>query len=111
MSDTAPVRMDVLFARGPFQWGLRGDPHAWEELRERLGDDPLPASVFDVRPTLLAALEDIVGQRVVDGGAPIYVARFDPGHGMSAGHVDPTWWVRTGIPILIDRFEAVRADG
>lgn len=37
----------------------------------------------------------------------VYVPRFDPGRGMSAGQVMPRWWRSTGIPILIDRFRAI----
>ena len=39
----------------------------------------------------------------------VRIPEFDPGHGMSAGHVHLPWWARTGIPMLLDRFAALRS--
>lgn len=104
--DAAPT-VGSLFERSPFQFGLRGDPHAWGELAERLADTPLPTTVFDVKPLIERELDAVVGERVLLAREPIHVARFDRGSGMSAGFVDPEWWRRTGIPIIVDRYLAV----
>lgn len=44
-----------------------------------------------------------------DPAAAVYVPAFDPGHGMSAGAVHVPWWTHTGVPIVLDRYAAVRA--
>ncbi len=93
------------------QFGLRGDSYLWRELGTGFADTPLPSSWFDLREMLCAAIERVIRQplNAEADNASVYVAEFDPGHGMSAGWVNMPWWVNTGIPILIDRFEAGRA--
>ncbi len=69
-----------------------------------------PPDWFTVRSLVADAAEPIIGAPLRAGGEPVYVAAFDPGHGMSAGTVDPSWWVSTGIPILLDRYGAAPHD-
>ncbi len=107
---TRPHTIGSLFDRGVMQWGLRGDPRLWSELRDRFADTPLPDDWYSLRPIVLSEAEKVVGAPLRAGSEPIYVAEFDPGHGMSAGSVSPDWWLSTGIPILIDRFEQARRD-
>lgn len=114
--DGAPVRavawvaptVGELFAPGPWQWGMRGDPHAWREVAERLAGRALPDEEFTFARLIETELDAVVGVRLIASAEPVHVARFDPGHGMSAGLVDPHWWRTTGIPILVDRYRAAR---
>ena len=74
---------------------------------------PLPSSWFELRRLIVESIERTIGQPLApteDHDASVYVADFDPGHGMSAGHVHLAWWLKTGIPIVIDRFEGVLAE-
>lgn len=105
-----------LFERKPIQFGLRGDSYLWRELRARFADTPLPDSWFAVRTVVTDAIEQIVGVSPTgredtawhDSTAATYVSEFDPGHGMSAGAVHLPWWIHTGVPILLDRYAALR---
>ncbi|GIF63402.1 hypothetical protein Ais01nite_14370 [Asanoa ishikariensis] len=97
-----------LFERRPTQFGLRGDSYLWRELRARFADTPLPEDWFALRKLLTDAIEQVVGETLSDGAAHVYLAEYDPGHGMSAGAVQLGWWAQTGVPILLDRYEAVR---
>ncbi|MEO3939311.1 DUF1643 domain-containing protein [Dermatophilaceae bacterium Soc4.6] len=105
----------ALFDREPVQLSLRGDAYLWRELRAQFATTPLPSDWHELRQLL----EDGIGRVVRDllvpqeslgrhdaAAAAVYVPAFDPGHGMSAGAVQPTWWSHTGIPIVIDRFES-----
>ena len=68
---------------------------------------PLPSSWFELRRLIVESIERTIGQPLApteDHDASVYVADFDPGHGMSAGHVHLAWWLKTGIPIVIDRW-------
>jgi hypothetical protein len=103
---TQPGTIGALFDRGVTQWGLRGDVYLWSELRGRFAQTPLPPSWFDLRSQLRAAVERSIGVSLETDREAVYVPEFDPGRGMSAGSVSPSWWLRTGIPILLDRFEA-----
>ena len=102
-----PGTIGSLFDRGVTQWGLRGDPYLWRELRAQFAQTPLPDDWFTLRTLVSEAAEAIVGVPLRDDGEAVYLAAYNPGHGMSAGSVDPAWWARTGIPILLDRYNAV----
>ncbi|WP_089254550.1 O-acetyl-ADP-ribose deacetylase [Asanoa hainanensis] len=101
-----------LFERQPTQFGLRGDAYLWRELRARFADTPLPEDWFALRKLLVDAIEEVVGESLTkswhDSSAAVYVPDFDPGHGMSAGGVHLPWWAHTGVPVVLDRYEATR---
>jgi O-acetyl-ADP-ribose deacetylase (regulator of RNase III) len=99
-----PGSVGALFDRGVTQWGLRGDVYLWQELRARFAETPLPPSWFDLRSLLRSAVEEITDVTLTTDREAVYIPEFDPGHGMSAGSVSPSWWIRTGIPILVDRY-------
>ncbi|MER5337836.1 O-acetyl-ADP-ribose deacetylase [Micromonospora sp. NPDC002717] len=117
-----PVGTDTvgfLFEREPIQYGLRGDPYLWRELRARFADTPLPDDWFTLRTLIMDTIEQVVGEhlgsrelaRWHDSAEAVYVPEFDPGHGMSAGAVQVRWWLHTGVPILLDRYAALRESG
>lgn len=92
-----------LFAREPYQWGLRGDPYAWAAMRERLADVPMPPERHELQALLHHTLREVVGAEA--GGPdtePTYVEEFAHG-GISSGMVDLQTWRERLIPILIDR--------
>jgi len=108
----------ALFERPPTQFGLRGDAYLWRELRARFAGTPLPEHWHTLRNLLTDAIEQVVGESLTGResipwhdhpSVAIYVPEFDPGHGMSAGAVHAPWWIHTGVPILLDRFAALRS--
>jgi hypothetical protein len=108
------VTFDELFERKPWQWGLRGDPHVWNAMRERLRDRPIPGSGFDVRRTLEQTFTEVTGVKLsstTDRDDQVSLAQFRTGSGMSDGQVSLHFWAFTGIPILMDRAAAATAGG
>jgi len=103
---TDPGSVGRLLDREPYRWHLRGDPYLWRSLRAEFAAVPLPADSWSLEKMIRAAFESTTGRALVDDDEPFHVPEFDPGHGMSAGGVTPSWWASTAIPILIDRFEA-----
>ena len=106
-----------MFDRQPTQFGLRGDAYLWRELRAQFADTPLPDHRFTLRTLITDAIEQVLGEPLTSRestpwhdthAAAIYVPEFNPGHGMSAGAVHAPWWIHTGLPILLDRYAALR---
>lgn len=90
-----------LFEERPRQWGLRGDPHLWDEMGVFLADTPAPKT-----PDALASLIEETFQRLTGYALftpdPFYVERLNHG-GMSGGYVDPRFWRETVIPLFQQR--------
>ncbi|MGW4929674.1 hypothetical protein ACWEOH_11000 [Agromyces sp. NPDC004153] len=99
----------TVFERPLTQWGMRGDPPLWRAMASAVKGRPLPERFWDVRSAVEQEFERITGHRLVESAEPFHVPEFAIGSGMSDGVVDPKFWVRTAIPILIDRCEALRA--
>ncbi|MCP9917564.1 hypothetical protein [Cyanobium sp. ATX 6F1] len=85
------------------QWGLRGDVHAWQAMRELVRATPTPNDRGAVRAAYVDALRrvadvdiDQTDERVV------HRPHLDHG-GMSGGSLDVEWWRSKGIPLLVER--------
>ena len=101
-----------LLERTPLQFGMRGDSRLWQELRSEFAETALPDDWYELRRLVETSIERRVGRRPSTYADPPseYIAEFDPGHGMSAGHVHLRWWAQTGIPIILDRYEGLRRE-
>jgi molybdenum cofactor cytidylyltransferase len=106
--DAAPAAgppLASIFRPGPWQWGMRGDPHLWSEMEVEFEKMEVPAT-----PGALAAVVHEAFARL--SGEPMshperfYVPRLDHG-GMSAGHVNPGWWRDKALPLLLERQAAL----
>ena len=95
------MKISKIFEEEPIQWGLRGDPFLWRELKERFTSIEMPET-----PEQLKAL--IEKEYEFSTGHPITyekhfgVERFRS-HGMSSGGISPEFWVKSGIPLLVSR--------
>ncbi|MEM6325794.1 MAG: hypothetical protein AAF791_01615 [Bacteroidota bacterium] len=98
-----------LFDERPVPWGLRGDPHLWQEMQYRFESTPLPASLAAFDRLLVEAYESVTGQSV-ENDTFVYVERFDHG-GMSRGMVSPPWWRETAFPLLRSRYREAVSSG
>ena len=91
-----------MFAE-PEQWGLRGDPSLWCELRQRFIDNGVPNSIEQFDDSLRFLFQELVGAALGTGKEIVFVDRYDTG-GMSSGHVSPEWWREVAVPLLRERF-------
>ncbi len=98
-----------LFHPPPPRWGLRGDPHLWQAMRETFAASPLPRGEAALLADVARAFRAVVGQDW-QGDAPVPVAALHQDWGgMSNGMVDPRWWRETGVPLLIGRLRNLEA--
>lgn len=91
-----------LFTREPEQWGLRGDPFLWGEMRKAFEGVPIPDTEQQFTALMGEAFERLVGD-AMDHAAPVYIARYAQG-GMSSGYIDPGYWREKLLKLLLSRY-------
>ncbi len=99
---TNSIYVADLFQQKPVQWGLRGDPHLWQEMADHFAQTPLPGSSEQLKQLLIQAFATLTGQPLTTE-THIRVERF-PRIGISGGMVSPEFWRETAVPLLLKRF-------
>jgi molybdenum cofactor cytidylyltransferase len=100
-------RLSQLFEEGPYQWGLRGDPHLWNEMVEIIGDQPLPPTESEFIALIESQFAQLTGAPL-SSKEPVYVKRYNQG-GISGGYVNPQFWRDTALPLLRSRYQSFSA--
>jgi hypothetical protein len=97
------AQVSDLFEREPYQWGMRGDPYVWREMRARLEGVAVPDRWWTLRALLAETFRDVVGVDL-DTSQEEAVHRPELDHGgMSGGAVHLVTWRQRLLPILVDR--------
>jgi O-acetyl-ADP-ribose deacetylase (regulator of RNase III) len=93
----------------PRRWGLRGDPHVWWAMRDRLRG-VVPGSADEAAAALVGAFEAVAGVDlgIEDVRDRVYRAELDHG-GAHSGQVHLVTWRTTLLPILLGRARAFGA--
>ncbi|MCB9077037.1 MAG: hypothetical protein H6631_05570 [Anaerolineaceae bacterium] len=97
--------MASLFQERPQQWGLRGDPHLWQEMRGYFEHTPLPATADELTSLVETAFEALTGHSMSIPNH-FFIERFSHG-GMSSGYVSPDFWRDKVIPLLQARYAQI----
>ena len=92
----------LLFQEEPSQWGLRGDPYLWREMRSHFERVPLPAAADELSALIETTFELLTGHPI-STGSHIFIQRFSHG-GMSSGYISPDFWRNKAIPLLLARY-------
>lgn len=90
------------FDPAPIQWGLRGDPHLWEDMKTQIANTPIPNSTAEFEQILHRLVQKLVGEPP-QKGKNIYIKKYATG-GMSSGMVSSDFWLERAFPLLIQRF-------
>lgn len=106
MQDTISPEKSLakFFEEIPSQWGLRGDPSLWQEMKEKLASTPIPSSTYEFEEILYELYKELTGVSV-KLRTNVYVERYE-GVGMSSGTVSSAYWIKTLIPLLLKRFRS-----
>lgn len=99
---TINYNISTLFNRKPQQWGLRGDPYLWDEMKVYFKNIDPPKTEEEFHILIEHAFEKLTGCSLFHTES-IFVPRYDKG-GMSSGHVSSEFWIDKGIPLLLKRF-------
>lgn len=94
--------LDSLFSEEPNDWGLRGDPYLWQELRNYFKHESEPETEAAFEAALRKGFEVLTGASPAPG-KEIFVEKFSHG-GMSSGFVCCDFWLRKGFPFLLEAF-------
>lgn len=97
------MKFNELMRTRPAQWGLRGDPYLWDEIRQYLKNVEVPANNNELVQILELAFEELVGQSI-EGLDDILVERYCYG-GMSSGKVSTSFWRDIAIPLLVEKHQ------
>ena len=92
-----------IFEIHPESWGLRGDPHLWEDLKEFFSNIPLPYSVEKFTESFHIFYKLTSGYEIKEG-EEFYISGYDKG-GMSGGVINSSFWLKKGLPLLTGRLE------
>jgi hypothetical protein len=88
-----------LFEKTPMNWGLRGDPYLWEEMKKYFIETPMPSSQQEISDHIFRAFEKITGHSILET-QNFYVERYAQRSGISSGMIDLSYWRETAIPYL-----------
>ena len=95
------MKVSEIFEEEPTQWGLRGDPFLWRELKERLNNISMPETSEQLKALIEKEYEVATGHPISYENI-FGVERF-LSHGMSSGGISPEFWVKKAIPLLVSR--------
>jgi hypothetical protein len=101
--------MADLFDPMPSQWGLRGDPFLWMEMRHALCHVPVPRDDATVGRILSGCFTSLTGAEPVRGDK-LHVRRFSYG-GMSSGMICGETWAERLLPQLRQRAQWLHDTG
>ncbi len=90
-----------MFEQEPTQWGLRGDPLLWRELKSRLKHVEMPDTPDELKKALETEFESCTGHSIKEREA-FTIERFK-NHGMSSGGISPIFWNEVAFPLLVSR--------
>ena len=99
---TNPKTVAALFEKEPTQWGLRGDPHLWREMRGYFKETPLPVTSEELI-TLIDRAFKVLTDHSMSELNMFFVERLNHG-GMSGGHISPDFWRDEVLPMLRVRY-------
>ena len=96
--------LSILFEETPKQWGLRGDPYLWEELRKECVGKAFPYSADAIVEMVCLKFEAVAGVPLTWDARP-YVAEYAHG-GMSSGHLSGLFWLGRGMAKILQNYYA-----
>lgn len=94
-----------IFEDEPRQWGLRGDPHMWQELRNSLSDLKENLNQIEFEKELDKRFNRIVQQEGKQTSNETVWFESFPQLGMSGGSISLNWWQETGLPLIKNRYK------
>lgn len=96
--------LHLLFEENLLGWGLRGDPHLWNKMKDFSQTVLLPPSEEELIGVLYQLFELLTGKPITTV-EKFYVDKYAHG-GMSSGYIDGQHWQKQIFPALIEKFKS-----
>lgn len=95
------VFVSAIFEEKPEQWGFRGDPYLWEEMKKEFSRVSITISSDDFIKKFNAIFEKLTGNPLAST-TDIFLEKYAHG-GMSSGRICVEFWNEKILPMLVDR--------
>lgn len=95
--------VSCIMEPAPEQWGLRGDPFFWEELRQHFDKIPMPYDEWHLTLDIYRLFSQVTNGEWLSKAGNIFVEKYAHG-GMSSGHLSGSFWRDQMIPLLMERY-------
>ena len=91
-----------LFEEEPIQWGLRGDPYLWREMRKHFTSNPIPSTFQELEQKIEEAFLQLTGH-------PLSTPEFFSVEKYAFcclffGGISPEFWHKKAIQLLKERY-------
>lgn len=97
--------IEEIFKDEPSQWGLRGDPYMWRELKNAFSDLTENLSQSGFEKELEKRFKSIMQQEGKQtSNKTVWFKKF-PQLGMSGGTISLEWWKEMGLPLIKRRYK------
>jgi len=102
--DITSEYISSLFIEEPYQWGLRGDPYLWDEMRLNSKNKKILDNENLMKDYLYELFKNLTDFEITIN-KNIHIKRYFYGSGMSGGCVCSNWWIEYGIPFILERYK------
>jgi len=112
LESTYPLKTNFGYKRNtkyifeePYNYGLRGDPYLWKDLKARYEySDIMDLEKF--KELLISTFKENTGNLPIKEER-YFVKHFNFG-GMSSGYISADFWIEKGFPLLEERFSKMK---
>jgi hypothetical protein len=101
------ISISSLLDEEPRQWGLRGDPFLWDEMRIKSKDKILLETEEMMQDYFYKLFYEITGIEITLN-RNISLEKYYVGFGMSGGVVCSKFWIKNGIPFILERYKKIK---
>ena len=111
--------LSEMFNIQPPNWGLRGDPYLWEDMKQAFANTPFPYTSQELVEDIRRIFKEKAGEELSNSARP-YVEAYAHG-GASSGQVSGRFWQSTAIPLFLalrdvaennmEEFDKILAEG
>lgn len=98
-------KIEYIFKNKPGQWGLRGDPYMWEELKNSFSGFNKNLNQTEFDEELENRFNRIIEQKGNRAIKEVVWFESFPQFGMSGGVISLKWWREIGLPLIKNKYK------